>query len=108
MTPKLFYRPELLNLCLTTTKWGDVQRSVGESRESELKDYWSSLLNNGATTARFTGDSESAQDIVRRVLRGHCFTISALIQELNSVFAVLPKPKSSFKRFFLPRWFWVS
>lgn len=51
----------LKNVILVTTRWNEVEESLGASREQQLRDnFWAYMLNNGSTMARFYGDRDSA------------------------------------------------
>ena len=64
---------------LVTTMWdkalasaSDEQRRLLEKREKDLKDnYWKTMINYGASTARFKNSLKSASEIVDIILQQH-------------------------------------
>ncbi|TFK28455.1 hypothetical protein FA15DRAFT_61719 [Coprinopsis marcescibilis] len=54
--PKFFHK-----VVMVSTHWDTVSRSVGESRETELKqNFWVDILENGATTERVMSNPKSS------------------------------------------------
>jgi hypothetical protein len=66
---------------LVTTMWDKVQHATGTRRENELFDnYWKTMINYGALTARFLNDADSAWKIIDPILEQHA-TEALLLQE---------------------------
>jgi len=62
-----------------STMWGEVELSVGEEREKELKgQYWRSMFDNGSRYERFTGTLDSVCDSVYPLLLWNEKAITAL------------------------------
>ena len=58
---KICGKDALTNVLLVTTRWNEVEETLGASREQELReDFWSYMLSHGSTMARFRGDRDSA------------------------------------------------
>ena len=58
---KICGKTALKNVLLVTTRWNEVDETLGASREQQLRDdFWAYMLGNGSTMARFYGDRESA------------------------------------------------
>jgi len=59
----------LRNVLLITSRWGEVEESLGASRERELRDdFWAYMLGKGSRLSRFHGDRQSAITLVGQVL----------------------------------------
>ena len=59
----------LKNVLLITSRWGEVEESLGASRERELRDeFWAYMLGKGSRMSRFHGDRQSAITLVGQVL----------------------------------------
>jgi len=60
----------LKNVILVTNMWGEVPQDVGEARENELTtNYFKPALGKGAQLARHHNTAQSAQDIIRRIMK---------------------------------------
>ena len=60
----------LRNVVLVTNMWGEVSRDVGESRENELSsNFFKPVLDKGAQMVRHHNTAQSAQDVVRMIMR---------------------------------------
>ncbi|KAF8883770.1 P-loop containing nucleoside triphosphate hydrolase protein [Gymnopilus junonius] len=59
------------SLLLVTTKWDGIsQQEIGAKREQQLRTkFWGAMINQGAQTHRFKGDSTSAQEIILNLLK---------------------------------------
>jgi hypothetical protein len=67
---------------LVTTMWDKVQHATGTRREDELfANYWKTMINYGASTARFLNDADSAWKIIDPILKQHHATEVLLLQE---------------------------
>lgn len=82
----------LEKVMLLTTKWSQVDDTLGSTREKDLMASAGirSLMNLGASTRRFDGTSEGAGSIILQVLRmtsSHLRTLEETIEEdlLNSI-----------------------
>lgn len=59
----------LRNVLLVTTRWGEVEGSVGADRERQLRDkFWAYMLANGSMISRYYGDRHSAVGIATQLL----------------------------------------
>jgi hypothetical protein len=71
MFQKLMGTRALTNCVLVTTKWGNVDKAVGQAREEELlqdaRFGWKNMVANRAQVARFEDTSESAIRIIQSV-----------------------------------------
>ena len=70
---------------LVTTMWDKIQRdpSTGVRRENELfENYWKTMINYGASTARFSNTPDSAWKIVDLILKEHETEVLLLQEEL--------------------------
>ena len=74
---------------LVTTMWDRIQRlgdpRTGERREKELfENYssWKTMINYGASTARFLNDADSAWKIIDPILKQHATEVLLLQEEL--------------------------
>ena len=57
---------------LVTTMWDMVQQDTGARRENGLfENYWKTMINYGASTARFSNTPDSAWKIVDLILKEH-------------------------------------
>jgi len=60
----------LRNVILVTNMWGEVTKDVGESRERELTtNFFKQVLDKGAQLARHQNTTQSAHDIIRRIMK---------------------------------------
>jgi len=79
---KLCGRDALEKVHLTTTMWDEVNESTGEGRLEELKkDYWKTMIDQGAQTVRCRSDDDSAKNIIRRILDKEASRKALLLQE---------------------------
>lgn len=64
----------LKNVLLVTSRWSEVQESLGASRECDLRDrFWAYMLRRGSHMSRFHGDRDSAIGLVSQLLvKGDC------------------------------------
>ncbi|KAH8825775.1 hypothetical protein DL96DRAFT_1466673, partial [Flagelloscypha sp. PMI_526] len=72
MFRKLCGDSALKNVVIVTNMWGEVTNEKGEAREAELvseEKFFKPVLDKGATMIRHLDTIDSAQDIVRRILR---------------------------------------
>ena len=68
---------------LVTTMWDKVQQDTGVRREKELfENYWRTMINYGASTARFSNSADSAWKIVDIILKQHETEVLLLQEEL--------------------------
>lgn len=59
----------LKNVILVSTRWSEVDETVGAQREQQLRDdFWAYMLGHGASMARFTGPRESAMVIASQLI----------------------------------------
>ena len=66
-----------------TTMWDKVQRDIGARRENELfENYWKTMINYGASTARFSNSADSAWKIVDIILKQHETEVLLLQEEI--------------------------
>ena len=57
---------------LVTTMWDKVQQDIGARRERDLVEkYWRTMIDYGASTARFLNSAGSAWEIVDLILKQH-------------------------------------
>lgn len=60
----------LKNVVLVTNMWGKVSQDVGEARENELSTkFFKQVLDNGAQLVRHYNTTQSAHDIIRRIMK---------------------------------------
>ena len=60
----------LKNVILVTNMWGEVSEAVGETREQELTtNFFKQVLDKGAQLARHHNTTQSAHDIIRRIMK---------------------------------------
>ncbi len=72
MFRKLCGDPSLKNVIITTNMWGEVTEREGEKRENQLKTddlLFKPVLDAGARIMRHDGTKESAEAIVRSIIR---------------------------------------
>ena len=68
---------------LVTTMWDEVQQDTGVCREKELfEKYWNTMINYGASTARFSSSADSAWEIIDPILKQHAAEVLLLQEEL--------------------------
>ena len=68
---------------LITTMWDKVQQDTGVRREKELFDnYWKTMIDFGASTARFSNSADSAWKIIDLILKQHETEVLLLQEEL--------------------------
>jgi hypothetical protein len=70
---------------LVTTMWDNsrIDPETNNQREKELFDnYWKTMINHGASTARFLNTANSAWDVIDPVLRQHETEVLLLQEEL--------------------------
>jgi len=66
-----------------TTMWDRVVRETGVRRENELfENYWKTMINYGASTARFSNTADSAWQIVEIILKHHETEVLLLQEEI--------------------------
>ena len=79
---KLCGRDALEKVYLTTTMWDEVDPSVGERRLDELiKDYWGSMVTQGAQTPRCRSDDDSPKRIIQQILFQEAARKALLLQK---------------------------
>lgn len=67
---KICGKGALKNVLLVTTRWNEVEDSVGAARERELREqFWRYMLGYGSTMLRYRGDHDSAVAIVSQLLK---------------------------------------
>ena len=72
----------LSNVLFVTTRWHEVDESLGASREKELREnFWAYMLAKGSQMNRFRGDKGSAIGIVSQLL-GKADIVLEIQQEL--------------------------
>src|SRR5271154_1892289 len=60
------------NVIFVTTMWDRVRTEVGQQREEDLKkQQWLPMVELGSMVARFEGTSESAWNIIDRIVQEH-------------------------------------
>ena len=70
---------------LVTTMWdrGNTDPKTHNRREKELfENYWKTMINYGASTARFSNSADSAWEIIDPILRRHETEVLLLQEEL--------------------------
>ena len=68
---------------LVTTMWDIVQQGTGVDRERKLfENYWKTMINLGASTARFLNSAESAWEIIGIILKQHETEVLLLQEEI--------------------------
>ena len=68
---------------LVTTMWDKVEQDTGSCREKELfEKYWKTMMNYGASTARFYNSADSAWQIIDPILKQHSTEVLLLQEEL--------------------------
>ena len=68
---------------LVTTMWDKVQQETGTRRETELSEkYWKTMIDCGASTARFSNSADSAWNIIDFILKQHETEVLLLQEEL--------------------------
>jgi hypothetical protein len=68
---------------LVTTMWDKVQQDKGVRRENELfENYWKTMTDYGASTARFSNSANSAWKIIEIILKQHETEVLLLQEEL--------------------------
>ena len=68
---------------LVTTMWDKVQQGTGVDRERKLfENYWKTMINLGASTARFLNSAESAWEIIGIILKQHETEVLLLQEEI--------------------------
>ena len=66
---KICGKHALKNVLLVTTRWHEVDESLGAKRERELRDqFWKYMLSNQSTMIRYHGDHDSAVTIASQLL----------------------------------------
>lgn len=66
---KICGKAALKNVLLVTTRWHEVEESVGAKRERELRDqFWKYMLGHESTMIRYHGDNDSAVTIASQLL----------------------------------------
>jgi hypothetical protein len=66
---KICGKNAMKNVMLVTTRWNEVEESIGANRERELRDqFWKYMLSNGSTMMRYHGDHDSAVAIASQLL----------------------------------------
>ena len=69
---KLCGESTLNNVVIVTNMWKEDSRDVDEAREKELSDrFFKPALDKGARMARHYNTAQSANDIVRRIVKNH-------------------------------------
>ena len=72
MFRKLCGELTLKNVVLVTNMWGIDSQDINESREKELSDkFLKSVLDKGSQMVRHHNTTESAHDIIRRIVENH-------------------------------------
>lgn len=67
---KICGQDALKNVMLVTTRWSEVDKSIGAQREEELRtNFWKFMLEFGSTMARYHGDQDSAVAIASQLLQ---------------------------------------
>lgn len=70
------------NVLLVTSRWDNVDASLGAHRERNLKDkFWAYMISHGSNISRFYGDRSSAVSLVSQLLC-HDRTVLQLQKEL--------------------------
>ena len=83
MFQKLCGESALQNVVIVTNMWGGVNRRVGEKREAELKGkdiFFKPVLKKDARMARHLNTVDSAQDILRLILRNTPLPLSIQVE----------------------------
>ncbi|KAF8650077.1 hypothetical protein AX16_005420 [Volvariella volvacea WC 439] len=74
MFRKLCGDDTLKNVVIVTNMWGEVSKEVGEAREKELcnePNFFKGVLDKGAQMRRHFNTKESAEDVLRSVIKNH-------------------------------------
>ncbi|KAL8708385.1 MAG: hypothetical protein Q9225_007609 [Loekoesia sp. 1 TL-2023] len=59
----------LKNVMLVSTRWNEIEESIGAAREQQLRDeFWAYMMGHGSTMARFYGSRESAVGIASQLV----------------------------------------
>lgn len=59
----------LANVLLVTTRWNEIEESLGASRERELRDnFWAFMIAKGSKLGRFHGSRQSAISLASHLL----------------------------------------
>ena len=64
----------LKNVVIVTNMWGEVEKEIGEARESELTGnvtFFKPALDKGAVMLRHENTRDSAHDILRQIIQNH-------------------------------------
>jgi len=79
------------NVVLVTTKWAQVDESVGREREQELAElYWKQMLDRGSRVDRFKHSYESAWDIIAPIVEKDALDYIQIQRELVDLRKRLP------------------
>ena len=66
----------LKNVLLVTTRWNDVEESLGATREQQLRtDFWAYMLHHGSNMTRFNGNRESASSLASQLINKDTITL---------------------------------
>ncbi|KAF8064965.1 P-loop containing nucleoside triphosphate hydrolase protein [Lyophyllum atratum] len=80
---------------LTTTKWSDVTKDVGERREKQLKDnYWKHMLDLGSSMTRFDATQRSARRVINTILAKDVLDAVQIQQELGDIDRILAETEA--------------
>jgi hypothetical protein len=92
MFNKLCGDDALKNVILATTKWGDIEQSVGLRREHQLSDtYWKTMLVQGSRMDRFMLTRESAWAIIELILSNEPIDALHIQEELVDLHKLIPE-----------------
>ena len=81
MSLELFCEPRLKNFVLITNAWSEVTRDIGEAHENKISgETFRDILRKGAQMVRHDNTTQSAHDIIRRIM-GNRSAASRIQQE---------------------------
>jgi hypothetical protein len=80
------------NVILVTTKWDQVAKPTGESRERQLENsFWQEILRVGSRNLRFRHTRESAWEIVDAIIERNSINDVFIQRELVDLMKILPE-----------------
>ncbi|KAH7906929.1 P-loop containing nucleoside triphosphate hydrolase protein [Hygrophoropsis aurantiaca] len=95
MFTKLIGDDAAKNVILATTKWGDVEKDVGERREEQLRaNFWKDMINQGSRTAQFHNTYESAWAIINLIVDDNPVDALQIKNELVQLEKLIPETEA--------------
>ncbi|KAG1740794.1 P-loop containing nucleoside triphosphate hydrolase protein [Suillus paluster] len=74
-----------MNVILVTTKWGEVNKDVGERREQQLKSsFWKDMVAYGSQAVQFDGSHASAWNVMQPILTNKATAAVQMIPETDA------------------------